>query len=203
MTECKIVASRLADAAADKRLVALARLVKKNGARCARKKVEGNEVKVGIVSPDESADALAEELRKNGWAVKFATPRPEPQEPEEPEERLPHPLNSETREARLGCAWGSAEMETIAQSIGMTTAQLALLADSAGRTFGHFRFNPWNLWSHLGGGPLNCFRDPQPKSAKLLKMMEEKYGAECEAVKFYRLQTVGFRPELLKKRRAK
>lgn len=34
-------------------------------------------------------------------------------------------------------------------------------------------------------------------------MMEDKFGAECEAVKFYRLQTVGFRPELLKKRRAK
>lgn len=34
-------------------------------------------------------------------------------------------------------------------------------------------------------------------------MTECKFGAECEAVKFYRLQSVGFRPELLKKGGAK
>lgn len=211
MTECKIVASRLADAAADKRLVALARLVKKHGARCARKKVEGNEVKVGIVSPDESADALAEDLRKIGWALKFATPRPEPQEqvPEkpagqaEPGERLPHSLNSETRESRLGCAWGSPEMESIAKSMGMSTAQLARLADSPGHAFGFFRFDPWKLWIHLGGRTLVSMRDTEPKTADVLKLLAKKYGAECEAVKFYRLQSVGFRPELLKNGGAK
>ena len=205
MTECKFVASRKVDADVKKHSASLMRAATKHGARVARRKIEGDDFKAGVVSPEGSLDAFVADLRRKGWTVKLATPRPEPekQEEQEPGERLPHPLNSETREARLGCAWGSPEMESIAKSIGMTTAQIARLADSPGRAFGHFRFNPWHLWSFLGGAQLDCYRDPQPKSAKLLKMMEDKFGAECEAVKFYRLQTVGVRPELLKKRRAK
>ena len=206
MTECKFVASRKVDADVKKHSASLMRAATKHGARVARRKIEGDDFKAGVVSPEGSLDAFVADLRRKGWTVKLATPRPEPekQEEQEPGERLPHPLNSETREARLGCAWGSPEMESIAKSIGMTTAQIARLADSPGRAFGHFRFDPWKLWVFLGGAPLNPSGvNQQPKSAKLLKMMEDKFGAECEAVKFYRLQTVGFRPELLKKRRAK
>lgn len=206
MNECKFVASRKVDADVKKHTTALMRAATKHGASVARRKIEADDFKAGVVAPESAVDALVADLRAKGWTVKFATPRPEPQEqvPEkpagqaEPGERLPHPLISETREARLGCAWGSPEMESIAQSMGMSTEQLAHLADSPGRAFGHFRFNPWHLWFFLGGAPLDCYRDPQPKSAKLLKMMEDKFGTECEAYKFYRLQSVGFRPELLK-----
>lgn len=211
MNECKFVASRKVDADVKKHTTALMRAATKHGASVARRKIEADDFKAGVVAPESSVDALVADLRAKGWTVKFATPRPEPQEqaPEkpagqaEPGERLPHPLISETREARLGCAWGSPEMESIAQSMGMSTAQLAHLADSPGHAFGFFRFDPWKLLIHLGGRTLVSMRDPQPKTADVLKLFAKKYGEECEAVKFYRLQSVGFRPELLKKGGAK
>ena len=214
MNECKFVASRKVDADVKKHTTALMRAATKHGAMVARRKIEADDFKAGVVAPESAVDAFVAELRTKGWTVKFATPRPEPQEqaPEkqaepagqaEPGERLPHPLISETREARLGCAWGSSEMESIAQSIGMNTSQLAHLADSPGHAFGHFRFDPWKLWHHLGGRTLVSMRNPEPKTADVLKLFAKKYGTECEAYKFYRLQSVGFRPELLKKGGAK
>ena len=211
MNECKFVASRKVNADVKKHTTALMRAATKHGASVARRKIEADDFKAGVVAPESAVDALVAELRSKGWTVKFATPRPEPQEqapdnPEEkagPGERLPHPLNSETREARLGCAWGSPEMESIAQSMGRTTAQLALLADPAGHAFGHFRFDGWKLWHHLGGRTLVSMQNPEPKTADVLKLLAKKYGEDCEAYKFYRLQSVGFRPELLKKGGAK
>lgn len=203
MNECKFVASRKVDADVKKHTTALMRAATKHGASVARRKIEADDFKAGVVAPESAVDALVAELRAKGWTVKFATPRPEPDKQAEPGERLPHPLISETREARLGCAWGSPEMESIAQSIGMNTAQLANLADSPGHAFGFFRFDPWKLWIHLGGRTLLSMRDPEPKTADVLKLLAKKYGEECEAVKFYRLQSVGFRPELLKKGGAK
>ena len=200
MTECKFVASRKVDADVKKHSTSLMRAATKHGARVARRKIEGDDFKAGVVSPEVSLDAFVADLRSKGWTVKLATPRPEPQKQEEqaePGERTPHPLISETREAKLGCPWGSAEMKSIAHSMGITTNTLSTLACSAGRAFGHFRFNPFRLAMHLGTN-INLFQDPQPRTDKLLKLMVEKYGEECEAVKFFRLQSVGFRPELLK-----
>lgn len=223
MAEKRMVASRQVDASTDKQLATLARSVKKHGATLARRKVDGNTVKVGIVSDTENAPALGSELARRGWTISYApvgahkpapkaeAPKPEPKpkakaepEPEKNGPRLPHPLISETREARLGCAWGSPEMKSIAKSMNTTTTLLATMACSVGRALGFFRFDPWRLWGFLGGEPLNSFRDPQPRSDRLLALFEEKYGKECEGYKFFRLQSVGFRPELLNvKRRAR
>ena len=220
MAEKRMVASRRVDASTDKQLVSLARIVKKHGSRCARKMVDGNTVKVGIVSDTDNAPALGSELGRKGWTIAYAPvgahkpahePKPEPKpkakeepEPEKKGPRLPHPLISETREARLGCTWGSPEMKSIAKSMKLTESGLAQLADSPGKAFGFFRFDPWRLWCILSSEPPNPYRDPQPRSDRLLALFKKNYGEENEGYKFFRLQSVGFRPELLNvKRRAR
>ena len=214
----RIIASSEAD---EKAADALGRIVRRLGGEVRRTVKKGALTYVGVVMP--LAKAAQFKASVTGWEFRDdgteeaapargpepkaeAVPKSEKAEQSEKTAPRPHPLVTETLEARLGCAWGSPEMESIAQSIGMNTAQLAHLADSPGHAFGHFRFDPWKLWIHLGGRTLVSMRDPQPKTADVLKLLAKKYGEECEAVKFYRLQSVWFRPELLQdatKRRAK
>lgn len=209
MRDYKFVASRAVDGDVKKHAAALARAVTKYGAQLARRKIEDDRYKAGIVCPNEDVEiALGRFLCGKGWTVRHSLPKSEPKETqkEEPQEppkdktkrRGPHTPCAETLEAVNGARWGSDEMKSILESIGATMEQANNWADSAGHGFGFFRIDPWKAWFCLGGKPLDMFRDPQPKSKDVLKLLADKYGTECEAYKFYRLQSVGFRPELLK-----
>ena len=216
-TMARIIASSEAD---EKAADALGRIVRRLGGEVRRTMKKGALTYVGVVMP--LAKAAQFKASVTGWEFRDdgteeaaparkpelkAEPVPTAAKDEQSEKTAPrpHPLVTETLEAKNGCAWGSDEMESIAESMGISVEVLAHYADSPGRHLGFFRFDPWKLETLFGRLSVSM-KDPQPRTDKMLALMTEKYGAECEAVKFYRLQSVGFRPELLQgapKRRAK
>ena len=210
MRECKFVASRKVDGDVKKHATALARAATKYGAQVARRKIEDGMFKAGVVCPSASVEtSFGSYLSGKGWMVVHALPKaakPEKADAKTGEEtpqetpRGPHVPIEDTLEARNGARWGSDEMREILKSLGVTMACATKWSCNVGRALGFFRIDPWKAWFNLGGAgdAKTPLREPQPKSSVILKMIADKFGTECEAYKFYRLQSVGFRPELLK-----